>query len=282
MANNGAAVAQIACRYDPALSYSLSIHGSAEFFHVDSWRLAEKAEGAVFVRCISNFCRAQVMAWTRPEFWGGMRVVHCGLDLGDYPPRPPREGGPLRLVAVGRFHPIKGYPLLLDACGLAARSGVDLRLTLVGGGPMDADLRKRAEGMGELVRFTGPLSPEGVAAELDRSDAMVVSSFMEGVPVVLMEAMAKELGVVATRVGGIPELVEDGVSGLIVDPGSPEALAAAIRRYAVDPGLCRRHGAEGRRRVAASFTAGGTAEGMLGLFREHAPACCPAEGKGRP
>jgi glycosyltransferase involved in cell wall biosynthesis len=98
---------------------------------------------------------------------------------------------------------------------------------------------------------------------------MVISSFMEGVPVVLMEAMAKELGVVSTRVGGVPELVEDGATGFLVDPGSSEALAAAIKRYAADPSLCRLHGQKGRSSVMAEYSVSRTASGMATLLERY-------------
>jgi glycosyltransferase involved in cell wall biosynthesis len=98
---------------------------------------------------------------------------------------------------------------------------------------------------------------------------MVVSSFMEGVPVVLMEAMAKELGVIATRVGGIPELVEDGVSGVLVNPGSADSLAGAIRALAADPSSCQRLGAQGRKRVLADYAIDQVGAGMVALFRKY-------------
>lgn len=268
MANNGAAIAMMACAFDPRLSYSLSIHGSAEFFHVDSWTLGPKAERAAFVRCISNFCKAQVMAWTDPSAWSRFDIVRCGIDVNVYTPRPSREPGPLRLLAVGRMHPIKGYNLLLDACKMLADTGLDFELTMVGDGPLLVSLRSTVGKLGlqDRVRLAGAVPQEQIQPYFDRADAMVVSSFMEGVPVVLMEAMAKELGVVATRVGGIPELVEHGVSGLLVDAGLARALAEGILAYAVNPELCRQHGIAGRRRVIEAHSIAATADGMAALF----------------
>ncbi len=268
MANNGAAIAMMACEFDKRIQYSLSIHGSAEFFHVDSWTLGPKAERATFVRCISNFCKAQVMAWTDPSAWTRFDIVRCGIDPDVYTPRPPREPGPLRLLTVGRMHPIKGYNLLLDACKLLADTGLQFELTMVGDGPLMNPMRSAVDrlGLGDRVRLAGAVPQEQIQPYFDRADAMVVSSFMEGVPVVLMEAMAKELGVVATRVGGIPELVEHGVSGFVVDSGSACALAGSIRAYAADPDLCRRHGVVGRGRVSDQYSIGATAEGMTRLF----------------
>lgn len=269
MANNGAAIAMMACQADRSLSYSLSIHGSAEFFHVDSWTLAPKVEGAEFVRCISHFCKAQVMTWTDPDAWRRFHIVRCGIDPQAFAPRPPREPGPLRLLTVGRLHPIKGYNVLLEACRLLADRRVPFELVMVGDGPMSSRLVETVErlGLSGHVTFAGGVPQERIQAHFDRADAMVVSSFMEGVPVVLMEAMAKELGVVSTRVGGIGELVSHGESGWLVDAGSAESLAEGIRRYAADPDLCRVHGRVGRRRVIESYDIAASARAMAELFR---------------
>ncbi len=271
MANSGTAVAMMACRYAPSLRYSISIHGSAEFFHVDSWRLASKAEDAMFVRCISNFCRAQVMTWTNPRVWGNFHIVHCGIESAVFLPRPARQPGPLRLITIGRLHPIKGYHLLLDAVAALVKGGLIVDLDMIGDGPERAALEKRAQalGLGARVRFSGAVSQDAIGAHYDQADAIVVSSFMEGVPVVLMEAMAKGLGVIATRVGGIPELVEDGVSGFLVNAGSADALMESIRVLAADPDLCQRQGKAGRKRVLAEYSLDQVGAGMLGLFKQY-------------
>ncbi len=275
MANNGAAIALLATRFDPRLSYSLSIHGSAEFFHVDDWRLKPKAENAVFVRCISEFCRSQVMACTDTTSWDRFHIVRCGVDTAKFTPSNshavPDSPGPLRLLTVGRMHPIKGYDMLLRALADLVRAGMDVRLTMVGDGPMLAHLQSLADSLDlrDRVEFTGPVAQEALSGYLDQADAMVVSSFMEGVPVVLMEAMACGLAVVATRVGGIPELVEDAKSGLLIDPGSTEALVAAIQAFADDPERRRSMGEAGRRTVVARYDIERTASEMVELFARY-------------
>jgi glycosyltransferase involved in cell wall biosynthesis/peptidoglycan/xylan/chitin deacetylase (PgdA/CDA1 family) len=273
MANMGAAVAMLACAYDPRLRYSLSIHGSAEFFHVDTWTLGPKVERAVFVRCISDFCKAQVMAWSDPSAWDRLHVVRYGIDPSVYSSRPARTPGPLRLLSVGRLHSIKGYGVLLDACRLLADADERFELCMVGDGPQQGELAEQARrlGLADRVRLIGPVAQERIQEHFDRADVMVLSSFMEGVPIVLMEAMAKQLGIVATRVGGIPELVDDGVHGFLVAPGSARALADGIARYLKDPALAQRHGVAGRERVIALHHLDRTAEGMVELFRRYLP-----------
>jgi glycosyltransferase involved in cell wall biosynthesis len=271
MANNAAAVAMMACRYSPSLRYSLSIHGSAEFFRVDTLRLGRKAVGAMFVRCISDFCRAQVMAWTDWHAWAHFHIVHCGIDATRFLPRPPRRPGPLRLITVGRLDPMKGYHVLLEAIAALGQEGCAVELEMVGEGPERAALEERVRSLGLLgrVSLSGAVSQDEIVEHYDRADAMIVSSFMEGVPVVLMEAMAKELGVVATRVGGIPELVEEGVSGFLVNAGSVKALVVPIRKLAADPDQCRRYGAAGRKRVLAEYSTEKLGIGMAGLFLDY-------------
>ena len=269
MANNGASVALLACRYDPGLEYSLSIHGSAEFFNVPGVRLREKAEGARFVRCVSSFCRAQVMAWVAPEAWPRLHIVRCGIDPSRYRMATHEGGGPVRLVAIGRLDPIKGYPLLLEAC---AGLGADWRLDLVGDGPARGDLERRARELGieSRVRFAGAVATDEIPALLQGMNVLVISSFMEGLPIVLMEAMASGLPVVSTRVAGVMELVEEGVSGFLAQPGTVEELQGALERALASRPRFGEMGRAGRRRVERDYDVRGTARGMLDLFGRHA------------
>ncbi|MBL8764888.1 MAG: glycosyltransferase family 4 protein [Phycisphaerae bacterium] len=268
MANNAASVAHLACVIDPRLSWSLSIHGSAEFFHVDSWQLALKAESARFVRCISDFCRAQVMTWTRPAVWDRQFVVRCGIDPDVYRPATRRSDQVFRILTVGRMQAIKGYTVLLDACRALGALGVEWSLDMVGDGPLRAELAGRiaAQGLGGRVTLRGAVGQDDIQSHFDRADVMVVSSFMEGVPVVLMEAMAKELPVVATAVGGIPELVDHGVSGLLVRTGAAAPLTEALHALARDPARRASMGRAGRARVLAEYNVESTGRGMAELF----------------
>jgi colanic acid/amylovoran biosynthesis glycosyltransferase len=277
MANNGAAVALLATEIDRSLTYSLSIHGSAEFFHVDTWRLREKASGASFIRCISNFCRAQVMAWTPEEAWGRMHVVHCGVDPRRYRRSAPPATDRLRMLTVGRLHPIKGYPLLLEACAELSSRGIDWSLDMVGDGPMRGELRGLAErlGIAGRITFSGPVGQDRIQEHFERANVMVMSSFMEGVPVVLMEAMAMELPVVATRVGGVPELVEDGVSGRLVAPGSARELADALAEVSGSIGSLSQWRHAARRTVERQYNTAELGARMASLLERYAERARP-------
>lgn len=230
MANNGALVALLATHFCPKITYSLTIHGSAEFFDVTLLRLRATAEGATFVRCISEFCKAQVMAWTSPRVWSRFHVVHCGIRTESFPQRRVSPRADFRLLTIGRIDPIKGYPILLAALTSLRQDGPAWSLRIIGGGAELANLTRlvRDLGLSDSVQLLGSLSPSEVRKQLEATDALVLSSFMEGLPVVLMEAMAAGVAVIATQVGGIPELVRDGETGLLCTPASPEALTRAI------------------------------------------------------
>jgi glycosyltransferase involved in cell wall biosynthesis len=274
MANNAAMIALLAAQLDPQLSWSLTIHGSAEFFHVDTWRLAQKAEAARFVRCISDLGRAQVMAWTAPETWARVHVVRCGVDLGQLRPGPAPTEGPLRILSVGRLHPIKGHRVLLEACRRLSDRDVAWSLVVVGDGPERGALERLAgdPALGDRVRFLGALPHEQVTTHYAAADLLCVSSFMEGIPIVAMEALAMERPVVATRVGGIPELVRDGREGLLVSPGSSTALADALAELAADPSRRREMGLRGRERLTGAYLLEDSARAMRDLFARYGVA----------
>lgn len=275
MANNGAAVALLACEVDRRLSYSMTIHGSAEFFDVHRLSLRAKASRAVFVRCISDFCRAQVMAWTSPEDWPRFHVIHCGLDLSRFHPAPRAESsGPLRLLTIGRLESVKGYPMLLEAIGQAREAGHEVTLEMVGDGPMRGVVERRIEelGLGRAVHLAGAIGQDSIQERIEAADALVVSSFMEGIPVVLMEAMAKGRPVISTSVGGVPELVEDGVSGILCRTGSPRELADAIARLAGARARFAEMGRAGRARIEREFDITDTGRRLAALLRRHAVA----------
>ena len=272
LANNGAAVAMLACAYDPSLTYSLTIHGSSVFFAAEQWRLKEKAENAAFVRCISNFTRAQVMFWTDPVAWEKFHVVHCGVDTKTFSPRPDHANGPLRLITVGRLDPIKGYLLLLDALKRLDDMVVGWHLNMIGDGDLMDKLRAQSQryGLADQITFTGAIGQDRLQDHLIAADVMIISSFMEGLPVVLMEAMSSQLAVISTNVAGVAELVEHDRSGLVVPAGSAEALADAIRELATDRTRMNAMGRHGRKKVVSEFSVELAGRQMVELFRHYA------------
>jgi glycosyltransferase involved in cell wall biosynthesis len=177
------------------------------------------------------------------EEW--FEVVHYGIEAGPDPPPPPGEP---RLLAVGRLIPIKGLDVLLRSFAAARREVPALTLELAGEGPLADELRAQAP---EGVTFLGRVAPVGPA--LERAAVVVVPSRGEGFGMVALEAAERGRAVVASSVGGLPEIVADGETGLVVPPGDADALARAIVGLATDPSRVRAMGEAARRRALAEF-----------------------------
>lgn len=235
------------------IPYSYTLHGPAEIYESEKWRFREKTARAVFVACISHFARSQAMYFSDPAHWHKLRIVHCGVIPERYNRPEPSRGNGTRLVFVGRLTAIKGLRVLMEAFARARARRPDLHLTLVGDGEDREHLECLAAPMGEAVTFTGYRSQEGVADALAKADVFVLPSFAEGLPVVLMEAMAAGKPVIATQLAGVGELVEEGVSGFLVPAGDAESLAERIVRIAGDPALREKMGAAGQARVRDEF-----------------------------
>jgi glycosyltransferase involved in cell wall biosynthesis len=236
------------------IPYSFTIHGPDTFFEAPRWHLAEKTRRAAFVSCISHFARSQLMCFADPADWDKLKIVHCGVYPEAYT-APETEGA--RLLFVGRLVGVKGPRLLLRALTQLSGTHPDATLTYVGDGPDRVALETlaRETGLAERVRFLGYQPPEKVAEALADADVFCLPSFAEGVPVVLMEAMAAGRAVVTSRIAGIPELIEDGVSGRLVPPGDLGALTDALEACLSDRDAARRMGEAARARVAAEFDA---------------------------
>ena len=252
---NSAAVARLAHLLGGP-PYSVTVHGPEEFDAPRALSLGPKMRDAAFTVGVSRFGRSQLCRWAALGDWPRLHVVHCGIEpaaFADPPPPPPGPpGAPLRLVSIGRLVEQKGQMVLVEAMARLAGTRPELRLTLLGDGPMRPDLERAVAeaGLGEVVTLAGWADEPGVRAALAESHALVMPSFAEGLPMVVMEAMAAARPVVATAVAGIPELVLPGRTGWLVAAGDPEALAGAIAELAATPEEGRlRMGAEGRARA---------------------------------
>lgn len=237
--------------------FSFTAHGT-DITTDDRARLAAKVRRADQVICVSDVGRAQLMAMVEEEHWERIAVVRCGLDPARFEPDDApaaAEDGPLRVLCVGRLAAEKGQGVLIDALRGCRDAGLDVRATLVGAGPRLEALRDRAAALGvdDRIAFPGAVGQDRLRDVYAAADVFCLPSFGEGVPVVLMEAMAMRLPVVASAVGGIPELVEHGVSGLLVAPARADRIVEALEALAGDPGLRDRLGEAGRARVEAEF-----------------------------
>lgn len=249
-------------------TYSISVHGPDIFYTVDSAMLPEKIREAAFVRCISHYCRSQIMRISDPSTWHKHHIVRCGVDPDLYAVRKEPENETVNLLCVGRLVPAKGQHILIEACVRLKKEGFRFMLTVVGEGP-DRESLEQSAAAGDLdgfVTFTGVLGQDKVREYYDKADLFVLASFAEGVPVVLMEAMAKEIPVISTRITGIPELIEHEKDGLLATPGDIEDLAAQIKKLILEPDLRSEFGKAGRRKVLSLYNQHVNNLGMAALF----------------
>jgi glycosyltransferase involved in cell wall biosynthesis len=271
MAMAASTVALIHVRVFPEHAFSMTVHGPDEFYDVNGYRLAEKVARAEFTCCIGRYARSQLMRVAAPEHWSKIDVAPLGVDPAHFAPRPFREApSPFEVLCVGRLVPAKGQHVLVRALERLLRDGRDVRLRLVGDGP-DRPALERAIARAGLPRerfvLEGAVNQDRIRELYRGADAFALASFAEGIPVVLMEAMAMEIPVVTTFITGHPELVRDGVDGLLVVPSDDEALAAALARLMDDRELRRTLGAAGRARVVDAWDLERSTLRLAGIFR---------------
>lgn len=254
--------------------YSFTVHGPEEFDAPVPLALTEKLQEAQFAVAVSSFGRSQLSRWVGANHWSKLHVVHCGIQaecFSDPLPLPERPSDlqPLRLVAIGRFVEQKGQLLLIEALAKVQRP---VHLTLVGDGELMAVLQDAIarHGLRDQVTLTGWLDEAGVRAALGEAHALVLPSFAEGLPVVLMEAMAAARPSISTIIAGIPELTVAGETGWLVPAGDAEALAAAIDDAATTPNAkLAQMGQLARRRVLARHDVRQEADKLQALFQTY-------------
>ena len=229
---NTAAVAAIVQRLS-GLPFSFTVHGPDEFDAPRQLKLREKAEAASFVIAITSYCRSQLFRWVDPQHWSKIKIVRCTPDFPFLDAESSPVSGQKRLICVGRLCEQKGQLILVEALRLVVAEGIDTHLVLAGDGPMRPEIEHsiRAAGLDDRVSITGWVDSDRVKEELLRADALVLPSFAEGLPVVIMEAMALGRPVLSTIIAGIPELVRDHIDGFLVPAGDSRVFANAIRHY---------------------------------------------------
>lgn len=252
-------------------TYSFTVHGPEEFDRPEALLLPEKIRRAAAVVAISAFGKSQLMRWCDAADWRKIQVVHCGVDEEFLTQSTTPVAETRQLVCVGRLSEQKGHLLLLEAIAPLAAEGIPFKLVLVG----DGELRPQVEaaiaqyGLQSHVEITGWASSAEVRQHIVNSRALVLPSFAEGLPVVLMEALALARPVVSTYVAGIPELVEPGRSGWLVPPGAVEDLTAALREVLLtDSETLSAMGEQGRSRVFQQHNAATEARKLAALFQQ--------------
>ena len=265
---NSTTVAML-CRVLGGPTYSFTVHGPEEFDKATILSLEEKIKRSTFVAAVSSFGKSQLFRWCDRTLWSKIHVIHCGVDAAFLAhPHVPIPAAP-RLVCIGRLSEQKGHLLLLEAANLLAVAGLDFKLVFVGDGPLRSDIEKQIAqyGLQKHIEITGWASSDQVREQLLASRAMVLPSFAEGLPVVIMESLALNRPVISTYVAGIPELVEPGVCGWLVPPGSAEVLAVAMRAALEAPlEKLEEMGKAGAERVAQQHNVDLEAKKLVALF----------------
>lgn len=251
-------------------TYSVTVHGPEEFDRPEALSLTEKLHRSTFAVAVSNFGKSQLCRWCEPAHWEKIHVVHCGVDAQfldqavTVPPAAPR------LVSVGRLCEQKGYLVLIEAAAQLAHAGMEFELLLVGDGPLRSQIEARiaAAGLAGRIRITGWASGTDVKNYMLTSRAMVLPSFAEGLPVVLMEALALGRPVISSYIAGIPELVTPQC-GWLVAASSVTSLADAMRTALQTP-VERLHqmGLAGAEQVATRHSAADEASKLAALFQQ--------------
>ena len=249
--------------------YSLTIHGPAIFTAAQRWALGTKLDRAAFTACISWFCRSQCMLHAKPKTWERLHVVRCavGEKFLDEPKR--ETTGPPTIACVGRLCVDKAQRLLVEAAATLAKEGVDFRLMLIGDGPERAAIESivRRENLSGIVELAGWQSSDQIKQVLQQATALALPSFAEGLPIVIMEALALQCPVISTNIAAISEVVEPGKSGWLLPPGDVSALAETLRKAISCSGdQLGAMGAHGRQSVLERHHPEAQAELLLQLF----------------
>ncbi len=267
--------ARVACKL-AGIPYGFTLHAPRELY-VGSSLLGRTARGASWIAAISGEARETLVNLAGEEVRDSIGIVHCGVTPEEYRPGGRRRKG--RIVSVGSLDERKGHDVLIRAVEKLVRDGFDVSLEVAGIGPEGGSLSELVEklGLSGRVNLLGPVHPRRVRELLAEAQAFALACRVDdrgardGVPVALMEAMAMETPCVSTKVSGIPELVEDGVTGRLVEPDDPDALAGALRELLADEEKAGKLGKAGREKVAREFTLEGQVDKLHALISEKGP-----------
>lgn len=269
---NPTAVAML-CHTLGGPTYSFTVHGPESIDRAIILALGEKIKRATFVAAISSYCQSQLYRWCDRTDWSKIHIIHCGLDEPFFAQIPTPIPQNSSFVCVARLGEQKGHFVLLAAASQLAREGWQFKLILVGDGPLRPQIEAMVVqyGLQQHVELTGWLSNAAVRQQILASQIMVLPSFAEGLPVVIMEALALGRPVISTYIAGIPELLENNLCGWLVPSGSIEALTSVMRHaLQLPPPELEQMSQVGRERVRQQHNVTLEAQKLANLFRQTA------------
>lgn len=268
IAMNSGTVAMLASTL-AEIPFSMTVHGPHEFFESKRWGLSQKIAASGLTVCISHFGKSQCMLFSPREEWAKLEVVRCGVDSVFLENVVSAPGDARKLIYIGRLDPEKGFFILLDAAARVKASGIDFELLVVGDGLVRTEGEAYAKQLNlqDTVRFVGWQGSQEVQRLISECRALVLPSFAEGIPVVLMESLASLRPVITTHIAGIPELVQNGSNGWLVPASSVDDLAMAMSdALQASPELLTEMGRKGRQRVLEQHSIVTEVTKLSGLF----------------
>jgi colanic acid/amylovoran biosynthesis glycosyltransferase len=252
------------------VGYSITVHGPDEFYDAPGQYLTQKVMAADFIVCISHFARSQLMKLSPYEHWHKLHVSRLGVDPAVFAPRQAQRdpGQAFEVLCVGRLTPAKGQHLLVDAAKRLLDQGRRIHLRVVGAGTDAESLQAhvRVSGLQSHVTFEGAVNQDRIRDLYARADCFCIPSFAEGIPVVLMEAMAMGIPCVSTHITGIPELIRHGETGLLAAPSDVKGLAENIALLMDQPELVQRMATQARAKVMADYDLARNVDSLAGIF----------------
>jgi|694.fasta_scaffold114075_2 colanic acid/amylovoran biosynthesis glycosyltransferase len=270
------------CKTVFGIGFSFTVHGPDEFYDAPGYRLPEKIVAADFILCISHYARSQVMKLSAVNAWSKFDICRLGVDPERFKPQP-KTGDDQRkhLLCVGRLTPAKGQAILLEAMAQLLKNALPLKLTLVGMGPDHDSLQCHAQTLGiqQYVNFAGAVDQEHILEVYRDADIFVLPSFAEGLPVVLMEAMAMGIPCVTTAITGIPELIQHRQNGLLVPASDVEGLAAAIQELLENPQFCHQMREAARNKVLEDYDLSRNAQHLFNTMTRRLDALYPTSSR---
>ena len=269
-ANVGATIGYLTSSFT-GCSWSLTLHGSADFDFPAGTLLSDKLKTVKFANCVSSYGRSQLYRSIPIDYWHKIFISRCGIEIEAIPDHHPTgKNTRFTLGCVGRLSAEKGHLGLIEACHQLVNQNKDIRLVLIGDGPERQLLEKKVKELNleERIEFKGFVSEEAVIEHLKEIDLFVLPSLMEGIPLVLMEAMAMHIPVVAPRLAGIPELIEDNQNGLMYTPSDWQDLADKVIYLIENPDVARNLALKGRQKVLEEFTIKNSVEPLWNKFQE--------------
>ncbi len=279
-ANSGASIGFFAAHYLD-IGWSMTLHGTSCFDFPSGPLLGKKIEYCTFANCISYFGLSQAYRSVAPQYWSKLFVSRCGIEtdaiqlakdkaVATNKIKTKQSDSPLRIISVGRLHVEKGFPIMIHAFAEALKIVPNLELVLLGDGPYGEELRAfvKQQGLQDKVVFKGAVAEQTALDEMGVADIFALSSFMEGIPMVLMEAMVLEVPVIAPRIAGIPELVVHQENGLLFDPAHKGQMAECMIELVKSKTKRAKYGKAGKEKVLSEFVIEKSVENLWQRFMQ--------------